>query len=132
MPFAPWKTRPGRLAARLASISAARSVVWLVATAWLCFGLTAISEKARAADGDVKAGAVVARTWCANCHVIAPEQKVARFEAPSFRSLANDPARTKEGLRTFLFAPHPPMPDLELSRRQIDDVIAYIESLQTR
>ena len=33
-------------------------------------------------------------------------------------------------LRTFLAKPHGAMPDLALSRAEIDDLIAYIESLR--
>jgi len=44
---------------------------------------------------------------------------------PSFRAVAQG-GRTGEQLRAFLSHPHPPMPDLSLTRSEIDDLIAYI------
>jgi hypothetical protein len=49
--------------------------------------------------------------------------------APSFPEIANDPATTRAGLRAGLFNPHPPMPKLDLMRREIDDLTAYILNL---
>ncbi|PLX38285.1 MAG: cytochrome C552 [Hyphomicrobiales bacterium] len=80
------------------------------------------------AGGSVESGAAIAQTWCINCHVVADDQSVARSEAPSFQSLGSDPDRTAEGLKAFLFDPHPPMPDMNLSRDEVDDVVAYILS----
>ena len=48
---------------------------------------------------------------------------------PSFRSLAQG-GLTGDQLRTFLSHAHGAMPDLSLSRAEIDDLIAYIEMLQ--
>jgi hypothetical protein len=40
------------------------------------------------------------------------------------------PANRDQGwLRTWLIDPHPPMPNLHLSRQEIDDIIAYLSSL---
>jgi mono/diheme cytochrome c family protein len=45
---------------------------------------------------------------------------------PSFRSIG----LTAEQLHTFLTHPHGAMPDFGLTRAEIDDVIAYIETLR--
>jgi len=37
---------------------------------------------------------------------------------------------TADQLRTFLSHPHPPMPDLSLTRAEIDDLIEYIATLR--
>lgn len=104
---------------------------WKLASAAGLFGLclAGSAAPATAASGNPEAGAAIARAWCANCHLVSPDQAVARTEAPSFQTLADEPDRTIEGLEAFLFDPHPPMPNLDLSRDQIDDVIAYILSL---
>ena len=104
---------------------------WKMASAAGLFGLclAAPLTPAMAASGNPDAGAAIAQAWCANCHLVSPDQAIARTEAPSFQTLADQPDRTIEGLEAFLFDPHPPMPDLDLSRQQIDDVIAYILSL---
>ena len=80
--------------------------------------------------GDATKGAQLARQWCANCHVIgdiaaAPVQQ----GPPAFRAIARD-GLTGDQLRSFLSHPHPPMPDLSLTRAEIDDLIGYIESLR--
>jgi cytochrome c len=80
---------------------------------------------ARAAD--VAKGAQLARQWCANCHVVDGSGAAAVQQGPpSFRSIG----LTAEQLHTFLTHPHGAMPDLALTRAEIDDVIAYIESVR--
>jgi mono/diheme cytochrome c family protein len=37
--------------------------------------------------------------------------------------------RTADEIRGWLADPHPPMPNLNLSRQEIDDILAYLESL---
>jgi len=74
-------------------------------------------------------GARVAKQWCANCHVIDGGAPAAVPQGPpSFRTIAGhlDPNQ----LRTFLTHPHGAMPDLALSRAEIEDLIAYITTLQ--
>lgn len=80
-----------------------------------------------AADAD--AGLRLARQWCVECHVVEPTQESASDAAPPFESIALDPNKTPEGLRTWLADPHPPMPNLQLSTGEIEDILAYIQSL---
>ena len=80
-----------------------------------------------AADAD--AGRRLARQWCVECHVVEPTQESASDAAPPFESIALDPSKTPEGLRTWLADPHPPMPNLQLSTGEIDDILAYIQTL---
>lgn len=81
--------------------------------------------------GDAGAGRVLARAWCAQCHVVEADQAEASDVAPPFAQVANDPAKSKLGIAAWLAAPHPPMPNLNLSQVQIDDLVAYIETLKT-
>jgi len=80
------------------------------------------------AAGDADAGRQLAERWCSSCHDIAPSNR-ATDAVPSFPSLAHqartDPAWTK----AWLTAPHPPMEGIQLSRREIDDIVAYLQSL---
>ena len=46
--------------------------------------------------------------------------------APPFPSLRT---RSEDELRAFLIAPHPPMPNFNLPREQIDDFVAHIRSI---
>ena len=81
--------------------------------------------------GDADAGRKIAETWCVNCHVVAPGQTQGTSNgAPSFASIAAHTEISPMALRAFLQTPHHRMPDLQLSRDQIDDVSAYIFSLR--
>ena len=86
---------------------------------------------APASSGDAESGRVLARAWCSQCHVVEADQAQASDVAPPFAQVANDLAKTNLGLKAWLADPHPPMPNLNLSQVQIDDLIAYIETLKT-
>jgi len=81
------------------------------------------------ADADVARGGQLARQWCANCHVVGEDPSgTVQQGPPSFRTIAHH--LTTEQIRTFLSHPHSPMPDLALTRSEIDDLIGYIETLR--
>jgi mono/diheme cytochrome c family protein len=75
------------------------------------------------AAGDAVQGKATAERWCATCHVVAAGGRGADV-APNFATIAKQ--RNDEYLRGFLTRPHPPMPRFELSRPDIDDLVAYI------
>jgi mono/diheme cytochrome c family protein len=79
---------------------------------------------------DPEAGGRLAAEWCSNCHYTG-NGGVAGDAAPAFAEIANKPNATPEGWRAWLQDPHPPMPNLSLSRTEIDDLIAYIASLKS-
>jgi mono/diheme cytochrome c family protein len=86
---------------------------------------------AQVTTGDPRQGQALAQEWCSSCHVIGPQQPRAGNDAvPSFASIAHMSSTTATSLKAFLETPHPPMPDLKLSRAQIDDIVAYILSLR--
>jgi mono/diheme cytochrome c family protein len=79
---------------------------------------------------DATKGAQLAQQWCANCHVIGGSAPpTVQQGPPSFRAVAQG-GLTGEQLRTFLSHPHAPMPDLSLTRTEIDDLIAYIDTFR--
>jgi mono/diheme cytochrome c family protein len=82
-------------------------------------------------SGDSRAGRQLAETWCSNCHVIGPmQERGTSYGAPTFESIARMTSITPMALRVFLQTPHSRMPDLRLSRKEIDDIVAYILSLR--
>jgi mono/diheme cytochrome c family protein len=83
-----------------------------------------------AAQGEAAEGARLARQWCANCHVIDDSGPATTIPQgpPSFRIIAGH--LNPEQMRSFLTHPHGAMPDLGLTRAEIDNLIAYIESLR--
>ena len=81
--------------------------------------------------GGADAGAAFAQRECAACHVVGGDWPAnPRSPAPSFESIAGEPSATPLSLRVFLSTPHRNMPNLILSEREMDDVIAYIVALR--
>ena len=92
--------------------------------------LAATPALAQVPTGDVPAGREIAKTWCANCHVVDSSPTRAGDAVPSFPAIAALKATTVLSLQAYLQTPHPRMPNYQLSRQQIDDVSAYILSLR--
>jgi mono/diheme cytochrome c family protein len=83
------------------------------------------------AAGDAASGLTLAKTWCATCHIVAPSV-AGGDNAPPFAAIANRSNLSPGALRAWLTDTHPPMPNLNLSNQQIDDVTAYLDSLRKR
>ena len=90
---------------------------------------------ARAADPDpaVARGRAFVEQNCSRCHAIGPSGESPNPKAPPFRSLherypiENLTEALAEGIRTG----HPEMPQFDaLDTEQIDDLIAYLKSLE--
>jgi mono/diheme cytochrome c family protein len=79
---------------------------------------------------DPEHGFVLAKRWCASCHVVSPEQQRASADVPPFATIARSPDFDARHLAYFLLNPHPKMPDLPLSRVAADDIAAYIATLK--
>jgi mono/diheme cytochrome c family protein len=93
--------------------------------------LMALPVAAQQPPGDPVAGGSIAQRGCAQCHVTGANASQAAVNGvPTFIGLARDPSIDIARLRGFMQAPHPSMPDLALTRREIDDVTAYILSLR--
>jgi mono/diheme cytochrome c family protein len=75
------------------------------------------------------AGHELARQWCAGCHQVEAEG-IARDSAPSFINLANDRSEELNWVRTRLQTPLYPMSGINLSNEQIEDIVAYFETLK--
>ena len=67
--------------------------------------------------------------WCTSCHIVAPDRP-GSDAGPPFDVVANRPGFSEDGLRAWLADPHPPMPNLDLTRAEIGQVIAYLRSLR--
>ena len=95
------------------------------------FGAVLVVVAATAsAAGDGATGRQLARFWCANCHLVEPNGQGTDTAAP-FEAMANNPAFGPERLQAWLSEPHPPMPNFNLTRGEIDAIMAYLKSLKT-
>jgi mono/diheme cytochrome c family protein len=95
---------------------------------FLCAALPVLMAVPPAAAADVAKGGIIAKRWCAACHLVAPDQTMANSDAPSFTSIAHKKP-TSRALSAFLTDPHPKMPDMNLTRDEIADIVAYIKGL---
>ena len=96
----------------------------------LLAGLVLVSSLASIAHAaDAKHGGELARRWCAACHIVAPDQQRGGDNVPSFESIARRPGFSARELTFFLLDPHPKMPDMGLTRREAEDLAAYIGGL---
>jgi mono/diheme cytochrome c family protein len=79
---------------------------------------------------DPRHGEEIARRWCAECHVVAADQRQVASQAPPFSAIARKEEFDAYRLAFFLLEPHPKMPSMSLTRREADDLAAYIASLK--
>ena len=98
----------------------------------LCIALVLGSSVAMAQSGRVQRGQVFAQTNCSQCHAIGRVGDSPIPEAPPFRTLntrypIEDLAEAfAEGITTG----HPSMPQFQLDPAQINDLLAYLNSIQ--
>ena len=88
---------------------------------------------------DVANGKRLALQWCSSCHLVTPDQKQAKADVPPFMTIAKRSEEELGLLPTFLADPHSKitnfnlsqqMPNFNLSRQSIADLVAYIRSLK--
>lgn len=105
-----------------------------------CFGLALVLllwSLPAAADGDAggdpASGGEIADRLCARCHAIGPEGASPAERAPPFRTLGQryPLGHLEEAMAEGLVVGHsdPPMPAFEFRPEEIEDLIAYLESL---
>jgi mono/diheme cytochrome c family protein len=85
---------------------------------------------AAAQTGDAQRGHELAERVCSTCHNVRPEPTTLSTDVKSFASIANKPGVTAEMLAGRIIIPHPAMPGVQLSVRELRDVIAYVLSLK--
>ncbi|ESR23406.1 c-type cytochrome [Lutibaculum baratangense] len=102
--------------------------VWLIAPAVLA-GVVAGSVGAQA-RGDARAGEEIANRWCATCHIVSEGQERGSAAVPTFMEIAARSEGDLAWLDGFLADPHPMMPDMSLTRQEIQDLVSYIASLR--
>ena len=76
-------------------------------------------------------GKRIAQKLCTGCH-LTPDSKstTAQDGIPTFSSIANRGDQTAQRIRNILIKPHVPMPDTQLTRNEIEDVISYLDELR--
>jgi cytochrome c553 len=89
----------------------------------------------------VAEGRALAHAVCAECHIVSPDSKelpAYRVPTPSFPDIAHRSSFSDEGLRQYLssghrnLGPDKAMPNPRLNEYQIEEIVAYFETLRTR
>lgn len=93
----------------------------------VCIGYSGL---AYAAAGNAEAGRQLVTRSCSSCHAT-ESSPTATDNAPPFSAVAKTNKERPAWIRGWLMSPHPPMPNISLSRQQIDDIVAYLSSLPT-
>jgi len=99
------------------------------------FGLTLLTlpmlAAAPAHAGTAAEGEAIASRWCVSCHNIGKGEKPAASDTvPTFDSIAGRKNFNRVQLEAWIGHPHPPMPNLSLTRDEVDSLVNYIESLR--
>ncbi len=99
--------------------------------ALLCCALvvTALAQEQNGPPSAAR-GRALALRWCAPCHLV--QLRLTTIDPPTFTSIADDPSKTPDYLRTFFVSPHKDMPPIQLTPSQIEDLIAYLGTLKSR
>lgn len=74
-------------------------------------------------------GLAYAREACASCHGVEAGQRSPKAAAPSFDALANRPGMNRAALSALLRSPHRNMPNLIVEPDRVDDLAAYLATL---
>ena len=116
-----------------------RALPALALSLWVVLGACAhppapARANASAAAPNLHEGRRLAEINCASCHAIGVEGESRHPEAPPFRTFSRDYPVTmlQEAFAEGILVGHPAMPEFRLEPQQIDDLLAYIESVQER
>jgi mono/diheme cytochrome c family protein len=87
-----------------------------------------------AGAANVAEGEKLARKVCVTCHIVAPGVGPAQVTAgiPSFMSIADKPDQTATQIQAKILNPHPPMPQVQLTIPELDNLATYIMSLKSK
>jgi len=92
----------------------------------------AAAVPAAAQDGRIQRGRSFVESRCSECHATGPTGDSRLAKAPAFRTLRERyPIEDlAESLAEGIVTGHPSMPEFQLNPGQINDVIAYLNSIQ--
>lgn len=100
--------------------------------AMLTLFASASLSQAQLTGPSAKDGKAIAEKLCISCHIVGTEtpEGTVLADVPTFVSIANKPNQTAEAIAGKIVMPHPPMPQLHMTREQIADLATYILSLK--
>lgn len=90
------------------------------------------TSTSHASNASISAGRDIAQTNCSSCHATGAQGDSPNPASPPFRTLSRRyPIETlAESFAEGIFVGHPVMPEFQLDPAAVDDLIAYINSVQ--
>lgn len=94
---------------------------------------TAPFSAEQATPASVERGRVMAVAKCGSCHAVGPTGDSPFAAAPPLRQIADlyPPTQLQEAFGEGVMTGHPAMPQFELTPSEINDLIAYLDSLRS-
>ncbi|NJM34832.1 MAG: cytochrome c [Rhodomicrobium sp.] len=94
--------------------------------------LVAAMAAAPSSAADAVRGQELARSLCSNCHIVGPGEAraVVNADIPSFMAIAAKEGQSEDKIKAAIISPHPIMPNVQLTKPELDAVAAYIMSLK--
>jgi cytochrome c len=91
-----------------------------------------VMAQTAAVTPDAATGLQLARALCTNCHMVEPGGQTALADVPPFMAIARRPGQTADRIQGFIMHPHPPMPEIQLTRQDLANLAAYIQTLAAK
>ncbi len=95
----------------------------------LSVALTLLGGTGAAVAQDIDNGRRLSARWCSECHAIEPAGGNGG-RTISFAAIADRPDITSDMIASFLRMPHATMPNPPLSRKDTQDIAAYIMQMK--
>ncbi len=111
-----------------------RAIVALTAAALILSAGAAAAAPAAPDDAQIARGRLLVQNNCSMCHAVGPMGDSPNGLAPRFRELHKRyPIEDLgEALAEGIIVGHPEMPQFHFSGGDVSDIIAYLQSIQTR
>jgi len=113
------------------NLSPLGAFVLLTVTLLLCFVSGVEAKDPITNEPNAEVGKALAERVCTNCHLVSDTQTEAVADVPSFREIANKQHQTAGEIMSRIAIPAHPMPVIPLTKRELEDLAAYIMSLRT-
>ena len=96
----------------------------------MVFAGAAAGETKKPWKADPARGAQLAERLCSSCHLVGDSQKETTVAGiPPLKTVAGLEGMTRRRVTNALMVPHAPMPDIQLTIKEIQDIVAYLEEL---
>jgi mono/diheme cytochrome c family protein len=96
----------------------------------MVFAGAAAGETKKPWKADPARGAQLAERLCASCHLVGdPQNETTIAGIPPLKAIAGLDGMTRRRVTNALMVPHAPMPDIQLTIKEIQDIVAYLEEL---